>query len=167
VNAAAISRAGSNRTLLAALLATVIMLFTAFAAAYMERSATDDWVKVPLPNQLILNTAILAASSVTVEVARRRNSQRWLWATLGLGLLFLVGQVLAWQTLRAQGYLLPTNAHASFVYILTGLHGVHLLAALIALAWSGRKPAVLFLCAAFWHFMGLVWLYVLFVLAVL
>ena len=167
MNVATATRNDNNRVLFAALLATTIMLFTAFAAAYLERRANDDWSKVALPSLLWINTAVLAASSVTVEVARRRRSRTWLWATLGLGLLFLFMQLFAWQQLRADGVFLPSSAHASFIYILTGLHGVHLSAALIALFASARRPHILSLCAAFWHFMGVVWVYVLIVLVVL
>jgi len=68
---------------------------------------------------------------------------------------------------RAAGVFLPTNPHGSFFYLLTAVHGVHVLAGLAALVVARARPAVLGLCAAFWHLMGAVWVYVLFVLTVL
>ena len=93
--------------------------------------------------------------------------KRILGATLVLGLAFLAGQLGAWFELRGEGVFLPSNYYASFFYILSGVHGVHAVGGLVALAVAARKPAVLDLCAGFWHFMGAVWLYVLFVLTVL
>jgi cytochrome c oxidase subunit 3 len=164
----ATARLQANRTLLAGILATVVMLFTAFAAAYLERSSANaEWRTVALPQLLWLTTGILLASSVTVELARRKRSRAWLVATLVLGFAFLAGQLGAWFELRGEGVFLPTNAYASFFYILSGVHGVHIIGGLVALAVAARKPAVLDLCAGFWHFMGAVWLYVLFVLVFL
>jgi len=163
----ATARAGANRTLLAAILASVMMLFTAFAAAYLERMAARGWSRIALPQILWLTTGLLLASSVTLELARRRGLRIALYLTLALGALFLAGQFAAWLQLRADGVFLPTNPHASFFYLLTAVHGVHVLAGLAALVVARARPAVLGLCAAFWHLMGAVWVYVLFVLAVL
>jgi len=164
----ATARLQSNRTLLAGILATVTMLFTAFAAAYLERKAVAAGAQtVSLPRLLWLTTGILLASSVTVELARRTGKRVWLVATLVLGLAFLAGQLGAWFELRAEGVFKSTNWYASFFYILSGVHGVHVIGGLVALAVAARKPDVLDLCAGFWHFMGAVWLYVLFILLVL
>ena len=162
------TRADTNRTLLAALIATVVMLFTALAAAYLERrSTTDTWSRIPLPALVWINTVLLLLSSGALEAARRRGTRAALHATIGLGVLFLVGQVAAWLQLREAGIFLPTSPHGSFFYILSGVHGVHVVAGLIALAAALRRPAILGVCAGFWHTMGFVWLYVLFVLVVL
>jgi len=161
------ARAQANRTLLAAIVATVAMLFTAFAAAYLERSSARGWTTVRLPGLLWLNTALLLASSVSVELARRHAGGGWLKATFGLGVLFLAGQVGAWLVLRSQGVFLPTNPYAAFFYVLSGLHALHVVGGLIALAVAGARPRLLPLCAGYWHFMGLVWIYILAVLWVL
>ena len=162
--------AQANRTLVAMLVAMVAMLFTAFAASYLERqAATETWVRIPLPSLLWINTGVLLLSSVAVEAARRRRaaSRRWIGVTLGLGALFLLGQLAVWFLLRADGIFLPSSPHASFFYVLTGVHGVHLLGGLIALLVAISRPRLLDLAAGFWHFMGALWLYVLVVLAVL
>ena len=159
---------GANRTLLAALLATVAMLFTAFAAAYLERRAVPaEWARIPLPGIVWGSTLILLLSSGTLEAARRTGRQGLLHLTQVLGLLFLAGQAAAWLRLRDAGVFLPTSPHGSFFYVLSAVHGVHVVAGLVALAVTSRRPALLGLAAGFWHFMALVWLYVLFVLQVL
>lgn len=161
-----VARAGANRTLLAAILASVLMLFTAFAAAYLERVAARGWSRIALPGILWLTTGLLLASSVTLELARRRRLRGALYATVVLGVLFLAGQFVAWLQLRADGVFLPTNPHGSFFYLLTAVHGLHVLAGLAALLVARARPAALGLCAAFWHLMAVVWIYVLFVLTV-
>jgi cytochrome c oxidase subunit 3 len=183
-------RAQMNRMLVAALVATTAMLFTAFAAAYLERAGARGWGRIALPRVLWLNTAVLLLSSVLAEVARRVRARpfdavkarsnvlgmapaqagiaRWaLPLALLLGLLFLLGQAAAWGDLRARGFYLPTHPYASFFYLLTGVHAVHVVAALLALSLSFARTRILGLAVLFWHFMGFVWLYVLGILTVL
>jgi heme/copper-type cytochrome/quinol oxidase subunit 3 len=124
---------------LLAFLGTVSMLFIGFTSAYMIRRTSVDWRPLRAPGILWANTAALAASSLALQVARRRLREwdlrsvlPWVAATGALGVLFLAGQVLAWRSLAAQGVFLATNPHSSFFYMLTGLHGLHLLG---GLAW--------------------------------
>jgi cytochrome c oxidase subunit 3 len=78
-------------------------------------------------------------------------------------LVFLAGQLYSWRELAAAGIYLPTNPYASFFFILTGLHGLHLLGGLVllAVAWVTRRPTTMNCAATYWHFLGLVWLGVL------
>jgi cytochrome c oxidase subunit 3 len=160
-------------------LATVTMLFAAFASAYVVRHSGSDWRPIALPSILWLNTSILAASSVTVEVANRHGTRgRWRSATIAmigalvLGFGFLWGQVAAWQQLAADGLYLPTTPHGSFFYVLTGAHALHVAAALAVLAWAttatvvGRQSrggweARIGICRTFWHYLGGVWAFLL------
>lgn len=156
------------RLLLVALVATVAMLFTAFAAAYMERAGARGWERMDLPSLLWFNTLVLSLSSAAAEIARRSRAVRWaLPAAIALGILFLAGQGFAWAELRAQGVFLPTSPYASFFYLLTAIHGVHVAAALVALFVARTRAPILGLAVGFWHFMGIVWLYVLLILKVL
>jgi cytochrome c oxidase subunit 3 len=158
-------------------LATVTMLFAAFTSAYVVRRSGTDWRHIWLPPVLWINTAMLAASSAAVEVANHRGLRRqWNAASLALavavafGLAFLAGQLAAWRQLVASGVYLPTSPHSSFFFMLTGAHGVHIVAALGVLvwglaatrsawanprAWSARMD----LCRTFWHYLGGVWLF--------
>jgi cytochrome c oxidase subunit 3 len=79
-----------------------------------------------------------------------------------LGLGFVAGQLVVWRQLASGGLYLSTNAHASFVYVLTTLHALHLLGGLIALSWV-RGPSVS-VVALYWHFLVGLWIYLLVVL---
>jgi len=152
-------------------LATVAMLFGAFASAYLIRRAGSDWRPIPLPAILWANTAVLLAASVALEIARARQGSRlrWAGAAFALGLLFLLGQAEAWGQLVAAGVLLPTSPHASFLYVVSGLHALHLLAGLVFLAHTLAKlhggsltqggSRRLELVAHYWHFMAGLWVF--------
>ena len=169
-------------------MATVAMLFAAFISAYLIRRAGAAWGAIAMPDALWLNTAVLLASSATLEMARRasrkpaglRLARQWLNGTLILGLFFLVGQVLVWRLLVQHGIYVPTSPHSSFFYIFTGLHGAHLGGGLVLLLWGrwrlgcvsapvgtryGASP--MGLCATYWHFMGALWIALLLVLVTL
>ncbi|MBK5188921.1 MAG: cytochrome c oxidase subunit 3, partial [Gemmatimonadaceae bacterium] len=98
----------------------------------------------------------------------------WLRGTLALGLAFLVGQYLAWRGLSAEGVYLATSASSSFFYVLTAVHAVHLFGGLGALLYSldclrvddGPRPiTVLGAVALYWHFMAVLWVYLLVILS--
>ena len=157
-------------------LSTVTMLFAAFCSAYLVRRATGDWNRVDLPDVLWLNTLILAASSCTLAFARaaKESSRRrlLLCATAVLGVLFLAGQVFAWNQLAQAGIYVPTTPHSSFFYIFTGLHGLHLVGGIVFLlsvtvselrgrrAEDGRHRLVE-LVSTYWHYMGGLWAFLL------
>lgn len=162
-------------------LATVVMLFAAFTSAYIVRRSASDWTPVELPWILWVNTAVLAASSLALEGGRFASRQgkivsarHGLLAAAGLGLLFLAGQLTAWRELVARGVYLPTSPHSSFVYILTGVHGVHVAAGLVLLIYTAARmwnvsprldreaatARLITASATFWHFLAALWLYV-------
>jgi cytochrome c oxidase subunit 3 len=159
-------------------LATVTMLFAAFASAYVVRRSGSDWRPVALPSILWWNTLVLAASSVAIEVAAYATSGRHeglhysliaMLVALALGFVFLAGQIEAWRELRAAGVYLPTSPHSSFFFMLTGAHAVHVVAALVVLAWGAAGVAFtrdarewssrMSVCRTFWHYLGGVWLF--------
>jgi cytochrome c oxidase subunit III len=168
-------------------LATVTMLFAAFTSAYLVRQGGDDWNRVDLPGILWVSTLVLAASSIAVERARQAAEQRrWTHASaamaiaLALGASFLAIQAVAWRSLMAAGVYLPSTPHSSFFYLMTGAHGVHVLAALLVLLWgalrtwdgTGRRDPdrwrqVMSRCRTFWHFLLGVWIYLFVVLSIL
>jgi cytochrome c oxidase subunit 3 len=168
-------------------LAAITMSFAAFTSAIVVRQATaTDWKHLNLPPILLLNTAFLLASSATLEIARRRvtafarglaalrhSASFWLTATLVLGLLFVAGQYRAWHQLRGEGLYLASNPNSSFFYVLTAVHALHVLgglAGLVRVNYLFRRPvfalrrSTLDATSYYWHFMGVLWLYVLFVM---
>ena len=159
-------------------LAAIVMFFMALASSYIVRKGLGtDWQRTPMPRVVWFNTAILLASSVTIIVARRKLEsggreafQIWWWVTIGLGLLFLSGQIIAWRQLAAAGMLLSTNPSSSFFYLLTAAHGAHLVAGILALfyvtfrQWKRSRisqATAAELTSIYWHFMDGLWVFLL------
>lgn len=157
-------------------LAVVTSLFALFLSAYSLRSSLGDWRPLPVPSLLWLNTGVLVFSSIALQYARN-SARRGDLGDVQTGLLaggisalaFVAGQLLAWQQLTDAGYFLATNPANTFFYLLTAVHGLHLLGGLVALGRAavkvGRGRASLDgvslsvdLCAIYWHFLLLVWL---------
>jgi cytochrome c oxidase subunit 3 len=169
-------------------LAAIAMSFAALTSALYVRegSGYSDWTHISLPPILWFNTLALVLSSITLEWARHRvaafmrgeESNRsvpmmWLNLTMLLGLVFVVGQYFAWLKLRSEGLYLPTNPNSSFFYVLTGVHVIHVLGGLGGLsrvmlkfrrASNPLRRSTMDATSYYWHFMGLLWVYLLFIL---
>jgi len=157
---------GTPRLGMSFALAAIAMMFLGLTSALVVRQGLDPgWRAIPMPRLLLANTLVLLASSVALEKARRAAGP-WLAATVLLGLVFLTGQLIAWRDLAAQGLYLSNNPHAAFFYLLTGLHGLHLLGGLGALAFSAARRTWLEITALYWHFMGALWIYLFLLLFV-
>lgn len=156
-------------------LAVAGCLFSLLCAAFFMRMDAPDWQAPPIPGILWFNTAVLIASSLALHLAGRAADRRetddlksCLLVGGGSALLFLLGQLWAWRELAAQGLYASSNPANAFFYLLTGIHALHLVGGLAALArtapkaWSGRGNADLAvsveLCAIYWHFLLFVWL---------
>lgn len=151
-----------------------------------------DWFPLPLPALLFFNTGLLLISSVTITLARRQVERfttpsqtatvpnifvgregtiLWLALTVVLGLSFLRGQWIVWRELQASGFYVATSPSSSFIYLLTGTHGAHLLGGIFATLAAGAtilfgrtaesRVVVLDVTAWYWHFMTLLWMYIL------
>src|SRR3984893_91575 len=149
-----------------------------------------DWFPVPLPRLLIINTGVLLISSVTMELARRQAARKtaltqivsvsgrsveakmeisWLALTVVLGFTFLIGQWMAWRELAAGGFYVASSPSSSFVYLLTGMHGVHLFGGVVALLSAcvgsvlrrqiDSQSIVVDVTGWYWHFMAVLWVY--------
>lgn len=151
------------------------ILFSALTSAYFVRMGLPDWRPLPEPRVLWLNTALLVLSSAALQLAwwaaRRGRVPEMRRALLGgglLALLFGIGQLAAWRQLQELGYFLATNPSSAFFYLITALHGLHLLGGLVAWgrttlrAWQGAYDAQqhlgVELCAVYWHFLLIVWI---------
>ena len=172
-------------------LVVVTALFALFAAAYHMRMAVPDWTHLPLPKILWLNSALLAASSIALQwawftsarIERTRDGaalrddstmRHGLVAAIGLTLAFLVGQVLAWRQLDVNGFYFSCTPASAFFYVLSALHGAHLLGGLLVLTKTTRSvyrpdcvssiqtaaatSLSIKLCALYWHYLLGLWL---------
>lgn len=156
---------------------SILMFFMALASAFLVRRGSGDWVPVHIPVLMWINTGMLLASSATLESARHRLSQGllsayknlWLVTTV-LGVLFLIGQVVAWRKLVAEGIYLASNPASSFFYIFTGAHALHLFGGVAALLYVAKRnfdvaqvsrSVAAEVTSYYWHFMDALWLFLL------
>ena len=174
-----------SKTAIWVFLGAISMMFAGFTSALIVRQGgAVDWHHLVLPRILYFNTLILLVSSVTLEFARRRialfmggprtldeHPAIWLYVTQALGIIFVVGQYVAWLQLRSEGLYLATNPNSSFFYVLTAVHAVHVLGGLIGMIYVGGKLNRLTLrrttlnsFSYYWHFMGVLWVYLLILL---
>lgn len=166
----------NRKVALVIFLAVVGVLFSLFIAAYhMRLEFSTDWVAMPEPTLLWINSGVLIVASVAFEWARaavaRSDVARGRTAFLVAGaltILFLIGQLIVWRQIVANGYYAQTNPANGFFFVLTGVHGLHLLGGLFAW-WRAAKRMYrnadigdarvsVDLCAMYWHFLLLVWL---------
>jgi cytochrome c oxidase subunit 3 len=142
---------------------------------------------------MYLSTLVLLGSSFTLELARRRfavvpDSQTvatgtgaalaskgmyWMYVTGALGILFVLGQFLAWRSLRAQGLYLATNPSSSFFYVFTVTHALHLVGGICGVAYvlmrlrktkGVARKSGFGAFSIYWHFMDILWVYLLLLL---
>ena len=158
------------------LLVSTGIVFLALVIAFVARRLMgDDWISTPKPPILWVNTGILLASSVALDLARRAlkarqrvNFNRWWTTATALGGVFLIGQAIAWSQLRAAGIYVATNPSSSFFYVLTAVHALHLIGGMVALTWvdvqalrlrlGPAKRTAIDVCAVFWHFLDALWI---------
>lgn len=157
-------------------MASVMMLFMGLTSAYIVRRAEGNWRFFELPVLFYYSTAVVLLSSVFLQwaffAARKdlmKKVQVLVALTSFLGAIFVVLQFYGWQQLVAQGVYLVGNPSGSFVYIISGLHALHIISAIIFLfivlnsALRGRihskNMAQMEMCTTYWHFLGGLWLY--------
>ena len=156
-------------------LAVATSLFSLLVSAYFMRKMGADWANLSVPRVLWLNTGLLLASGIAMQwtrAAARRGQidgvRRGLIASGVFSFSFLAGQLWAWQQLNASGYFVATDPATAFFYLLTALHGLHLLGGLwvwgktTAKVWRGVEVGAVRLsvelCTVYWHYLFLVWL---------
>jgi cytochrome c oxidase subunit 3 len=169
------ARHGAGQVGLWTFMAVVCMLFLLFGIAYMMRIGYGDWrAPPPVPWQLWLSTALLAGAGTAWQVASRRVAATQRWCLLGLlcALAFVLSQLSAWRVLSAQGFAPAASPGAGFFYMLTGLHGLHVVGGMVAavlvmrrLGLGHARPddaagvrASLSLCSQYWHLLLVLWL---------
>jgi cytochrome c oxidase subunit 3 len=155
---------------------SILMFFMALVSAYVVRKGSaNDWATFHFPGIIWLNTAILVASSVTLEFARKRLARSdffgfralW-WTSTVLGFVFLAGQIFVWRQLLDQGVFMATNPASSFFYVFTGAHALHILGGIGALLFVAfrnfdlakvTRSAAAEVTSYFWHFLDVLWIF--------
>ncbi len=153
------------------LMITVTILFGALSLAFFWAPAAG---KFEIPWLFYLNTLLLGASSFFLHRAWSNTdsarSRRWLMMAMGVGMVFLLGQGIAYLQLIDMGYLIQNSgSKMQYLYVLSGLHAAHLIGGLIFLGvvlwrFPQSKRRNFELALYFWHFLGILWVYLLFVL---
>lgn len=157
----------------------MIMLFGAFTSAYIVSRGKGDWLPFELPQMFYISTAVIIMSSVamnwTLSAAKKNDYKSMKIAsliTLFLGITFVVFQFLGWSVLVEQKVFFAgkdSNASGSFLYVLTGMHLAHLAFGLVALLvvwiksilqrYNSENLLGIRLCAIFWHFLDVLWVF--------
>lgn len=167
--------ANTKAVALTVFLAVATSVFALFISAYTIRMEEPDWRPVTEPMLLWVNTAILILASIAYHWTRNAaisdeqdKLKPGLLVSGALTILFLVGQLVAWQQLNTAGYAVGSNVANAFFYLLTAAHGLHMLGGLWVWArstmkvWTGAEAdsvrLSIELCTVYWHFLLLVWI---------
>lgn len=169
-------------------IACMIMSFAGLTSAYLVRKGAGNWLEFQLPLYFVVSAVIMLLSSVTIHWALKAfksdnlNQYRFALGITGLlGFLFLSSQYLGWLKLQEIGVYLSGNPSGSFVYVISYLHFTHVSIGIIFLLITFIRSIILFknpanfliyrthsnkkirieLLATYWHFIGLLWLYLL------
>ena len=157
---------------------SIMMMFAGLTSAYIVKRNQANWLTFELPNAFWYSTAAIVLSSLTIFMAtnafkeRAMNRYRTLVAaTLVLGVLFILLQLVGFRQLWQQGITLTANVSYSFLYIIVGIHAAHVIGGVIALiimslkAFSSKvrnySTVPVELISTYWHFVDILWIYLL------
>ena len=165
----------SGRIGLLVFLAVMSSMFLLFMISYYTRSLFPDWEVLAEPGILWINTSMLVLASIAMQLASNaakrdaiKAMRNYLLAGALLTLIFIAGQLMAWDQLIENGFYAQGNPSIAFFYLFTGLHAMHLVGGMWFLSRLGfnlrrenkREKARqgVMLCATYWHYLLLVWL---------
>lgn len=157
-------------------LVSVFMIFAGFTSGYIVRRADGNWVEFVLPSGFLISTILIVLSSISAQwallQARKDNLDRvkiGVGITALLGLVFIGAQLNAYGQLVEMGMFLIGNPSGSFVYIITGIHALHLVSAIIVMfvifanvfryRVHSKNLLGIRLGTIYWHFLGALWIY--------
>jgi cytochrome c oxidase subunit 3 len=155
---------------------SVVMIFAGLTSAFIVRQSEGNWLDFELPQIFWVNSAIIVLSSLSMHWAYRSAKKDLLdqlklalGITTALGIAFLVGQWYSWVALVDMNVYFVGNPAGSFLYVLTGLHAIHLISGVIFMIIvlissfrykiHSKRLTTLEMCATYWHFLGALWLY--------
>lgn len=157
-------------------IASIIMMFAGLTSAYIVKGSLPGWVNIIIPKLFYYSTGVMLISSLTMQMAvksfKERNMRpyrRWITLTALLGAAFIGMQIIAFMQLYNQGVRMEGSGAGQFLYIIFGLHALHVIGGVIALlvlffkAFSAKirsyNPVPLEVVATYWHFVDLLWVY--------
>jgi cytochrome c oxidase subunit 3 len=156
---------------------SIIMMFAGLTSAYIVKGSLPGWTTIEMPKIFYYSTAVMLLSSLTIQVAHRAFKERrmsqyrgLISTTSALGLLFISFQIIGFRQLIESGIGLEGGSgEAQFLYIIFGLHGLHVLGGVIVLlamflkAFSSKQrnynPVSIEIVGTYWHFVDLLWIY--------
>lgn len=157
---------------------SILMMFAGLTSAYIVKRNQANWVTFNLPLAFWYSTAVILLSSLTLYLASKAFKQRAMHkyrnlmaSTLALGVLFIVLQIIGFKELWRIGVTLTGNVSFSFLYVIVGLHALHVIGGIIALvimalkAFSNKRrnysTVPVDLISTYWHFVDILWVYLL------
>lgn len=158
------------------IIVSVVMMFAGLTSGYIVRQAEGNWTAFHLPDIFWFSTLVILSSSFTMHwaylSAKKGNAGHQkiaLWLSMVLGIVFLICQWEAWINLVSQGIYLAGNPSGSFLYVISGLHGLHIVAGILLIVSSllgvyrnvapERNVFKMEIASIFWHFIDILWIY--------
>lgn len=155
---------------------SIVMMFAGLTSAYIVKSNQPKWLTFEMPRIFLYSTLVILMSSVTIQMAlkqfkdRRINKYRnLLIVTLVLGSLFIIMQCLGFSQIWQSGITLAGSGAAPFMYVIFGLHGIHVLGGIVALMIillqmlstkrRSYNPVPIEVMSTYWHFVDILWVY--------
>lgn len=159
-------------------IAGMLMMFAGFTSAYIIKRNQAKWVSFEMPVVFWISTAAIVLSSITLYLAGRSFKQRqmqqyrsFITATLILGVLFIILQVIGFKQLWNAGITLTGNVSYSFLYVIVLAHALHVAGGVIALMVLFAKAlrakvksynsVPVEVVSTYWHFVDALWIYLL------
>lgn len=157
---------------------SILMMFAGLTSAYIVKRNQANWVTFDLPKAFWYSTIVIILSSLTLYMSSKAFKERamsryrtLMAATLVLGVLFMILQVIGFKELWNIGVTLTANVSYSFLYVIVGLHAAHVLGGIVALVVMSLKAfstktrsysiVPVELINTYWHFVDILWIYLL------
>jgi cytochrome c oxidase subunit 3 len=160
-------------------LGSIVMMFAGLTSAYIVKKSQANWLQFDLPNIFMVSTAVILISSFTIQMAVKKCKEQnenqyrgFLAVTAILGALFIILQIQGFMTLEVNGIALTgarSNSAGSFLFVITGLHLLHVAGGVLALIWISLKAfsakndikndLPVKLISNYWHFVDILWVY--------
>jgi len=160
-------------------LGSIVMMFAGLTSAYIVKKSQASWLEFELPNVFMVSTVVILISSFTIQMAVKKQKEQnenqyrgFLAVTAILGLVFIFLQIKGFASLEANSIALTgarSNSAASFLFVITGLHLLHVLGGVIALVWISLRvfssknninnDLPVKLISNYWHFVDILWVY--------